>query len=208
MSSAPLSGFGQGGAMRDPGSRHRTPGRGVRPRLLAAAAALLLAAGGGSLAFSAGPVLPGATGPGHGAMPSPYVGWGAVLDGLDQRRASAWRRADPTALAGVFLAGSDLLRRDRADLRAYLRRGWRVAGVRTSYRVVGARPSAGADAVVRLAVVDRLLRRPTAVSVTGGHRRLLPRDRWARHTVVLRRVGPGWRIAAIRSARSVVEGGA
>lgn len=165
------------------------------PRLLTGLAVLLLAVGAGAVVSSPDA---GSSAGRHARDETPpgvaRSDWHGVLRSLDRTRSQAWRRGEPAALGGVYPAGSPLLRQDRADLRAYARRGFRVAGVSTSYDVVDV-ASATSDRV-RLVVVDRL--GPSRAVSSSGLIRALPRDDVARHSITLRRTAAGWRIAVIR----------
>jgi hypothetical protein len=122
--------------------------------------------------------------------------WRVVLAGLDRRRARAYAAADLHRLAGVYVAGSAALRRDRALLRRYTRRGLRVLGLRMSFAGISAERVA-ADRVA-LRVRDRVA---DGVVVGARTRRRLPTDDPDSRVVTLQRVpGDGWRIAAVRDA--------
>jgi len=119
-----------------------------------------------------------------------------VLRDLDRSRARAFASGDSAGLTDVYLRGSTVLRRDRAVLDAYARRGLTVRGARL--RLLDVRVCAEADTRVALRVVDRL--RPVRVRAAGAtSARPLPRDHPTLHRVQLVRTTAGWRIAAVRS---------
>ncbi len=119
--------------------------------------------------------------------------WRRVLQTLDQSRARAWFRGTPRLLRAVYAPGSPALSLDRGMLAAYRSRRLHVRGVHLDYARV--RVTSHASGLVTLRVVDRL-HRVSAVTPAGVSLPL-PRDRASRHEIVLRRVGDGWRIAAI-----------
>jgi len=124
---------------------------------------------------------------------SPAPDWLAVVRELMQRRADAYARSSPAALARVHEAGSAAMAADRALLRSWSARGLRVHDA--VVRVAGVRPLLLGPGRVVLRVVHRL---GSAVAVgRDGARRALPRDRPQAHRVVLVRTEGGWRIAAV-----------
>lgn len=125
-----------------------------------------------------------------------------VLWEWDRRRAAAWRRGDPDALTGLYVAGSAAGAADRALLAAYADRGLRVAGIRMQRAAV--RVLASNEARIVVEVVDRLV---GAVAVgRDGTRIGLPRDGWSRRRVVLRAGARGWRVVEVRDqARPAVS---
>jgi hypothetical protein len=112
-----------------------------------------------------------------------------LLRAWDHRRARAYAKGDPAALAALYVAGSRTGAADVAVLRGYLDRDLRVTGMRTQLL--------GAD------VVERGVRRLTvlvtdvltgAVATSGDRRWALPRDRPSTRRVVLVRVAGEWRV--------------
>ncbi len=128
-----------------------------------------------------------------GAVAAPAHHWARVLHRLDRRRARAYASADLRVLREVYLAGSAVLRRDRAVLRAYAKREIRLTGVRFELFAVRTRTTSPGSVLLR--VVDRL-NRPTAHTETGVV--TLPQDRATRWSIRLDRTRVGWRIAAVR----------
>ena len=121
----------------------------------------------------------------------------AVLAVWDRARAAAWRRGDPAALGRLYTDRSRAGRADRALLAAYAGRGLRVAGLRMQRAAVEV-VAADADRI-ELVVTDRLV----GASAIGRRGRVaLPRDGWSTRTVVLVRVGEGWRVAQARDEGS------
>jgi hypothetical protein len=118
--------------------------------------------------------------------------WLDVLAHLDELRSRALRLDDPAILRSVYVDGSDALHADRALVLAYRARDLRLLA-RVAYL--------SADLVrrradrVRLAVVDQL--RSAVVATASGSVVTLPADQPTSHTIVLRRTGEGWLIAAI-----------
>ncbi len=122
--------------------------------------------------------------------------WERVLADLDRSRARAFAAGDAAALTEVYVRGSTVLRRDRAVLAAYARRGLTVRGA--GLRLLEVRVGAASAGRVVLRVVDRL--GPARVR-RGAERwsRSLPRDHPTLHRLGLVRTAAGWRIAQVRS---------
>lgn len=101
------------------------------------------------------------------------------------------------ALADLYTAGSAAGRADVALLKAYLRRGLRVTGLRMqvfAVRVLRHGPDSW-----RLRVTDRLAR---AVAVAAGGAVRLPRDSAATRVISMVRGSDGrWRVSAVRPVR-------
>ena len=119
----------------------------------------------------------------------------AVLQAWDRDRAAAWRRADPRALARLYVPQSDSGRADRALLTAYAGRGLRVAGLRMQRAAVEV--LAADHTRIVLQVTDRLMG-ATAVSRYG--RVDLPRDGWSCRRIVLTKHGGAWVVAEVHRA--------
>jgi hypothetical protein len=116
-----------------------------------------------------------------------------TLAGWDRRRAAAWRLGSTRRLADLYVAGSAAGTRDVTSLRGYLRRGYRVSGMRMQLLRVAV--LARAPDRWRLAVTDRLV---GATVLRDGRRTALPRDSATRHLVTLMRGGDGrWRVATV-----------
>jgi len=120
--------------------------------------------------------------------------WRAVLASLDRHRLRAYAKGRPQLLRRVYVPGSQIIRRDRRMLTAWIRRDATVSGVRL--RVLYVRRLASAGAAVRLRVVDRMA--PATAVLPGGRRVALPRDLPTARMLVLTRAGGRWRIAASR----------
>jgi hypothetical protein len=112
-----------------------------------------------------------------------------VLRDWDKRRARAYARGDPAALARLYADGSRTGAADVALLRSYLRRGLRVTRLRT--QLLGATVvSDGGDRLV-LRVTDLLA---GGLATDGRRRWPLPRDQPSARRVVLTRSGGAWRV--------------
>lgn len=119
--------------------------------------------------------------------------WFSVLRRLVSRRSAAWRLGRPRLLQRVFVAGSTVLRRDRAMLRAYQARGLTVRAVRS--HLLGILEIRSAPAYAVLSVTDQL--GPATAVDRRGSSQLLPADRPTRHLVVLSRKAGRWLIARV-----------
>lgn len=138
--------------------------------------------------------VPGAVPPSVASAASDRAAALAALREWDRRRAGAWRRGEPAALGGLYVADSAAGAADRALLAAYVDRGLRVAGMRMQRAAV--RVLASDEARIVLEVVDRLV---GAVAVRrDGTRIALPRDGWSRRRVVLRAGPAGWQVVEVR----------
>lgn len=118
-----------------------------------------------------------------------------VLRRWDALRARAFEEGDPVRLRALYVPGSRAGDADVRVLRSYVRRGLRVAGMRTqvlSVEVLLTRPER-----VRLRVVERLV--GAEAVVLGTDRRLpLPRDAASERVVELWRAPAGtWRVASV-----------
>ena len=116
-----------------------------------------------------------------------------LLRAWDARRARAWARGSPAALAGLYTPGSRTGLGDRRMLRAYADRGLRVTGLRMQVLAVEVRV-AGQDRLV-LRVADRLAR---GVARGRAGPVPLPTDRVSVRLVELRRVAGAWRVGEVR----------
>jgi hypothetical protein len=116
----------------------------------------------------------------------------ALLRHWDLRRAGAWAAGDPGALRDLYTARSATGRADRAMLRSWRRRGFRVEGLRMQLLAVHVRVWSG-DLVV-LRVTDRVA---GGLAVGRGARVRLPRDAASTRTITLRRVASRWRVSSV-----------
>jgi len=154
-----------------------------------AAAGVVTTLPGGPRDARAGGAAPAAARPADGRDPDPV----RTLAGWDRRRAAAWRLGSTRRLADLYVAGSVAGTRDVTSLRGYLRRGYRVSGMRMQLLQVDV--LARAPDRWRLAVTDRLV---GAGAVRDGRRTALPGDGATRHLVTLMRGGDGrWRVAEV-----------
>lgn len=115
-----------------------------------------------------------------------------VLRAWDAQRSRAWARGDPRLLAALYAPGSVAGRRDRAMLRAWLRRGLVVRGLRT--QLLAVHEVSRSRSTWTLRVTDRLV---GGVAVGPGVRRPLPVDAVTTRTVVFRRVDGHWLVASV-----------
>ncbi|GEB13445.1 hypothetical protein [Pimelobacter simplex] len=165
---------------------------------LAVAAGVVARGGGGGEASAAGgaPAVAGA-----GAEVRAL----AVLHRWDRARARAWARGDPAALARLYAPRSRAGQRDVAMLRAWLRRGLRVEGLRM--QVLDAALVVRDRRRLVLVVTDRLagglaVGRADPSPRTG--RRALPRDRPSARRLVFLRVAGRWLLSSVQPRASPV----
>ena len=111
-----------------------------------------------------------------------------LLRSWDRRRARAYRLGDPSALSGLYVAGSRT-GPQMAVLREYLDRDLRVTGMRT--QLLGADVVERGERRLTVLVTDVLT---GAVAMSGRRRWSLPRDRPSTRRVVLVRDAGGWRV--------------
>lgn len=121
----------------------------------------------------------------------------AALHAWDERRAEAWAAGDEAALRSLYAPGSGAGRADLRMLRAWERRGLRVAGMQMQVLRVEVRWASPSR--LTMVVTDRLV---GAVAVGPGVRRPLPRDRASTRRVVLVRGVGEWRVAQASPART------
>jgi hypothetical protein len=115
-----------------------------------------------------------------------------VLREWDRRRARAWARADPAALADLYAGRSRTGRLDRAMLAAYHSRGLRVRSM--DRQVLALRVRACTPRRISLLLTDRLV---DAVAVGRGQRTGLPAGAPAIRRVDLRRDAGRWRVSEV-----------
>jgi hypothetical protein len=120
-----------------------------------------------------------------------------VLRRWDRARGRAFADGDPAALSKLYVDGSAAGTADLRLLRAYLRRGLRVEGMRM--QLLRVEVLHDDPARLRLRVTDRLT---GAVAVGRGTRLELPRDAASTRVVELRRPAAGaqWRVAEVRES--------
>jgi hypothetical protein len=110
--------------------------------------------------------------------------WIAALRALDARRAAAFLRRDPAALAGVY-SGATLRRQDAATLRRLVPAGCALTGLHSTYS--RARVTSQEPARAEVTVLARL---PRTELVCGS-----------RPAIVLPGAGPSWlRVTLVRTA--------
>jgi hypothetical protein len=116
-----------------------------------------------------------------------------VLRVWDHRRANAWARAEPAALARLYTPPSGTGARDVAELRRWRSRGLRVVGLRQQVAELRVRDRTSRSLVLR--VTDRTV---GGIAV-GRHRRTaLPASVWTTHRIRLRRTHGRWRVVEVR----------
>lgn len=118
-----------------------------------------------------------------------------VLRSWDRARARAFAAGDVAALRRLYVPGSAAGTTDAGTLRAYLRRGLRVEGMRM--QVLALDVLVGEPDRLRLVVTDRLA--DGAVATGPGGAVPLPADRASTRTVELVRDGPhgAWQVASV-----------
>jgi hypothetical protein len=121
---------------------------------------------------------------------SPTVHWSGVLEDLDRDRAEAFAAGDPSMLGRVYAPGSASAQVDAAAIRAYAKRGGRVADA--DLTLLSCRVRHSSRRRVDLDVVDRLA--AAKVLWADGTSRTLPRDLPTKHHITLVRTSDGWRI--------------
>lgn len=142
-------------------------------------------------------VATGSSGP-RGAARTTAVGAGAepfalqVLRGWDRRRARAYARGDPQALADLYVRGSRTADADLAVLRGYRARGLRVTSMRT--QVLGMRLLQRSRSRLTLLVTD-VLSNAVAQGPSPDQQWGLPTDRPSQRKVLLRLVAGEWLVA-------------
>lgn len=161
------------------------------------------AAAGASAAASADAGLPAVAGAGAEVRAL------AVLHRWDRARARAWARGDPAALARLYAPRSRAGQRDVAMLRAWLRRGLRVAGLRM--QVLDAALVVRDRRRLVLVVTDRvaggLAVGRADPSPRAGRRALprdLPRDLPSTRRLVFLRVAGRWLLSSVQPRASPV----
>jgi hypothetical protein len=122
------------------------------------------------------------------------AGWAALVAQLYAQRARAYATADGTLLTGVYVSGSDLLRRDAEQVAQLSRAGQAVVGFQPTVLRVSAVTVSGDRALLDVVdevpghrVVARGSSAPAVAEVAGRGP--------APVAMTLRRTGEGWRIA-------------
>lgn len=143
----------------------------------------------------------GTPGPPVSASPAPppsaETRWRRVLDALDGHRARAFAESDPAALAAVYVAGSDLATKDRAEIDKCASAGCHVEGLRFDIKKVDVVAESRSQVV--LEVVDQL-QAYTLVSDSGGRTARPAGETKLRRITLVRRAGDSWLIARIVAA--------
>ncbi|MFD1248985.1 hypothetical protein ACFQ3F_14385 [Nocardioides ginsengisoli] len=143
---------------------------------------------------AAGPAVGPAVGPVVvGPVMGPVIEPVTVLRAWDRARSAAWAAGDVAALGRLYVRRSRAGERDRAMLRAWLRRGLRVRGM--VMQVLAVELRARTERRMVLVVTDRL----AAGSVPGAE--ALPRDGPTTRRLVFRWAGR-WRLASAGQARA------
>lgn len=131
---------------------------------------------------------------GASALPASFPA-SDVLRRWDRARASAFAAGDVEALRRLYVEGSAAGTSDARLLKAYLRSGLRVEGMRMQLLSLEVLHEDAAR--LRLLVTDRLT---GAVAVGQGSRSRLPRDQASTRVVELRRTRGVWRVATVRES--------
>lgn len=134
------------------------------------------------------------TGSGPSAATGPDDSYVRVLEGLDARRAAAFATGEVSQLRLVYVDGAPALTEDLRVLRAYVRQGRRVAGLRHEVRSVTLLAESADE--VRLRVLDVV---PPFRVVDGAGRAVERHAGRAERSwnLTLRRVGGRWRVAEV-----------
>ncbi len=128
------------------------------------------------------------------AADSSVDSWGQVLSELDEQRAKAFAESDAAMLRSVYVRGSDLLVKDRAEIEKCVRAGCHVEGLRFDIiRLELASKKAGRTV---LKVVDQL-QAYTVVSGSGERTDRPPGEVTTRLITLERRPGDHWLISRI-----------
>ncbi len=115
-----------------------------------------------------------------------------VLRAWDEARAAAYASGSVSGLRELYAGSAGAA--DVRLLRSYLRRGYRVEGMRTQLLDVVVRAHSAGTWLLR--VTDRLV---GGEAVSGDARIALPRDRASTRTILLERGPDGrWRVASVR----------
>ncbi len=125
------------------------------------------------------------------------VGPSRILAGWDERRSVAWAEGDTAALRDLYADGSRAGAADVRLLRAYLRRGLTVEGLRT--QVLALEVLERSPGRVVLGVTDRVV---GARAAGGASSVALPADRASARRIVLVRQGQEWLVAEARDQAS------
>ena len=144
-----------------------------------------------SVPAEASPVQTTPAAPAFGSCARRWRHWWRVLTALDERRARAYTLARPRLLGDVYVAGSAVLRRDRATLLAWSAR--RVAVTDLHLDLLALEILHADRRLVRLRVVDRLTR--ATARLPQGRAVNLPRDEATARILGLRKLAGQWRIA-------------
>lgn len=115
-----------------------------------------------------------------------------VLRAWDARRARAWEQADVAALRALYTSGSEAGRADARMLRAYVRRGLAVRGMRS--QVLAFEVVREGEDLIEVVLTDRVV---GAVAVAGSREWPLPVAAPRERTIDLRRSGGTWLVAAV-----------
>ncbi|KAB2811063.1 hypothetical protein F9L07_03790 [Pimelobacter simplex] len=180
-----------------------------------AVAAGVVARGGGEASAAAGTSAAASAAAGADARLPAVAGAGAevralaVLHRWDRARARAWARGDPAALARLYAPRSRAGQRDVAMLRAWLRRGLRVEGLRMQVldAALVVRDRRRLVVMVTDRVAGGLAVGRADPSPRAGRRALprdLPRDLASTRRLVFLRVAGRWLLSSVQPRASPV----
>ncbi|MBM7788773.1 serine/threonine protein kinase [Tenggerimyces flavus] len=140
------------------------------------------------------PVPTTTTPPTPGATAGPDARWRSVLNGLDTERARAFAGPDIAPLSRVYIAGSELLAKDRTEVDKCVKAGCKLEGLRFDIKNLVIVSETATQTV--LDVVDQL--QPYTVVQSSGERNERPAGAvTSRRITLVQQPGAGWLISRI-----------
>lgn len=138
--------------------------------------------------------LPTSTSTTPGATAGPDARWRSVLNGLDTERARAFAGPDIAPLSRVYIAGSELLTKDRTEVDKCIKAGCKLEGLRFDIKTLTIVSETATQTV--LDVVDQL--QPYTVVQASGERTERPAGEvTSRRITLVQQPGAGWLISRI-----------
>lgn len=129
-----------------------------------------------------------------GATAGPDARWRSVLNGLDAERARAFAGPDLAPLSRVYIAGSELLTKDRTEVDKCIKAGCKLEGLRFDIKNLTIVSETATQTV--LDVVDQL--QPYTVVQASGERTERPAGEvTSRRITLVQQPGAGWLISRI-----------
>lgn len=129
-----------------------------------------------------------------GATAGPDARWRSVLNGLDTERARAFAGPDLAPLSRVYIAGSELLTKDRTEVDKCIKAGCKLEGLRFDIKNLVIVSETATQTV--LDVVDQL--QPYTVVQSSGERTEQPAGAvTSRRITLVQQPGAGWLISRI-----------